>query len=250
MSGNLICDLDGVVWRGGTALPGSAEAIKAARAAQWNVIFCTNNSSRPPAAIVERLEEVAEIDASPEQVATSAQAAALLLGDRPLTFILGGEGIDNALAEAEVPVTTDPKKAQAVVVGLDPGLTYARLRDAVIAVREGARLIATNLDPTFPVEGGLWPGAGSIVAAVETAAGCRAEPAGKPHRPMRDLLRSRLKAGETWVVGDRADTDLAMAAAEPGWRGALVGSSTGLSDPAADFVAPDLAGVVREVMGR
>ena len=62
-------------------------------------------------------------------------------------------------------------KAEAVVVGVDFELSYDRLREAALAVARGARLIATNDDPTYPAEDGFWPGAGSILAAVETASG-------------------------------------------------------------------------------
>jgi 4-nitrophenyl phosphatase len=254
LSGNLICDLDGVVWRGSVAIAGSADAIARLRASGWKVLFCTNNSSRRPAAVAERLAAVAGVEARADQVVTSAQAAARMLeGRKPPTFVLGGEGIDAALAAAEVPTTGDPAVAEAVVVGLDPGLTYERLRRAVQAVRAGARLIATNLDPTYPADDGLWPGAGAIVAAVETAAGAKAEPAGKPYAPMRELLAARLGPGPTWVVGDRADTDLAMAVAEPGWKGALVASAgspaAGADVVGADLVGADLAAIARGLVG-
>ena len=55
----------------------------------------------------------------------------------------------------------------AVVVGLDPNLTYLRLAAAADCIRAGARFIATNRDPIYPTERGLRPGAGTIVAAIE-----------------------------------------------------------------------------------
>jgi ribonucleotide monophosphatase NagD (HAD superfamily) len=116
----------------------------------------------------------------------------------------------------------------------------------------GARLIATNDDPTFPTEAGLWPGAGAILAAVERATGVVAEVAGKPFPPMRRLIHQNLGPGPVWVVGDRPDTDLALATAEPGWRSALVltGVSAGQTlDQAPDLVADDLAEVARILLG-
>ena len=253
MSGNLICDLDGVVYRGMDPIPGSATALAAMEAAGWRIIFCTNNSARSPEEVADRIRSITGYEGRAEQVITSAAAAAdLLVETRPLTFVLGGDGVTAALESEGIPVTLVGSEAGAVVVGLATGLTYDWLREASSAVMRGARLIATNDDPTFPAEDGLWPGAGSIVAAVERATGVVAEVAGKPFPPMRRLIHKYLGQGPVWVVGDRPDTDLALASAEPGWRSALVltGVSAGKDlDPAPDLVASDLAEVARILLG-
>ena len=253
MSGNLICDLDGVVYRGKDPVPGSAFALAALEAAGWKIIFCTNNSARSPADVAERIREITGYDGRADQVITSAAAAAWLLAEsRPFTFVLGGDGVRAVLEKEGIPVTSVGAEAGAVVVGLATGLTYDWLREAASAVMRGARLIATNDDPTFPTEAGLWPGAGAILAAVERATGVVAEVAGKPFPPMRRLIHQNLGPGPVWVVGDRPDTDLALATAEPGWRSALVltGVSAGQTlDQAPDLVADDLAEVARILLG-
>lgn len=253
MSGNLICDLDGVVYRGLDPVPGSATALAALESAGWRIIFCTNNSARTPEEVAERILSITGYESRPEQVITSAAAAAdMLAASKPPTFVLGGVGVTSALERADIPVTRVGSEARAVVVGLATGLTYDWLREASSAAMHGARLVATNDDPTFPAEDGLWPGAGSILAAVERASGVMAEVAGKPYPPMRKLLHKHLGNGPVWVVGDRPDTDLALAAAEPGWRSALVltGVSTGETfDEAPDLVASDLAEVARILLG-
>jgi 4-nitrophenyl phosphatase len=253
MSGNLICDLDGVVYRGKDPVPGSATALAALEAAGWRIIFCTNNSARTPEEVAERVRAITGYEGRAEQVITSAAAAAGLLAEsKPPTFVLGGDGVRTALEKEGIPVTAVGSEAGAVVVGLATGLTYDWLREASSAVMRGARFIATNDDPTFPAEDGLWPGAGSIVAAVERATGVMAEVAGKPFPPMRRLLHQNLGPGPVWVVGDRPDTDLALASVEPGWRSALVltGVSPGRNlDPAPDLVAADLAEVARILVG-
>lgn len=245
MSGNVICDLDGVVYRGTRAISGAAEALRDLQAGGLNLLFCTNNSSRTPSEVAEVIESVTGFQAFPGQVLGSAMAAATLLAiDKPLTYVLGGNGIHAALAEAGIETTEAGTGARAVVVGIDMELSYERLRRAAQAAANGARLIATNDDPTYPAEDGFWPGAGSILAAVETASGRRAEVAGKPHRPMRDLIRTHLVEGPVWVVGDRPDTDLALADAEADWQSVLV--LTGVVDrpdgvmPAPDLVCDDL----------
>ena len=250
MTGNLICDLDGVVYRGKEEVPGSALALEAAG---WRIIFCTNNSARTPEEVAERIRSITGYEGRAEQVITSAAAAAEMLAEsRPPTFVLGGVGVTAALEKEEIPVTRVGSEAQAVVVGLATGLTYDWLREASSAVMQGARLIGTNDDATFPAEDGLWPGAGAILAAVERASGAKAEIAGKPFPPMRKLIRKNLGPGPVWVVGDRPDTDLALAEAEPGWRSALVltgVSAGGNLDHAPDLVASNLAEVARILLG-
>ncbi|MGH8926532.1 MAG: HAD-IIA family hydrolase [Acidimicrobiia bacterium] len=240
MSGNVICDLDGVLYRGSRAIPGAADALRELQQAGINLLFCTNNSSRTPSEVASAIEGVTGFAALPQQILGSAAAAATLLAvDKPITYVLGGNGITAALTEIGVEMTDIGGEAQAVVVGLDLALSYDRLRQASQAAARGARLIATNDDPTYPAEDGFWPGAGSMLAAVETASGRRAEVAGKPNRPMRDLIRSCLVPGPVWVVGDRPDTDLALAEAEPGWQSILVLTGV-VSDPVGVAPAPDL----------
>ena len=203
--------------------------------------------------MAELIEAVTGFKAAADQVVTSADAAARLLRDtRPPTFVLGGNGITDALLRNDIPVVTSSNEARAVVVGLATALTYDWLRDAANAVRAGARLVATNHDATYPAEHDLWPGAGAILAAVEVASGVKAEIAGKPFAPMRNLLKELLGPGQVWVIGDRPDTDLGLAAAEPGWRSALV--LTGVVtpengvEPIPDMIAADLASVVEVLL--
>ena len=251
MTINLICDLDGVVYRGMNPIAGSMEALEMATSAGCIVLFCTNNSSRTRAQVAGKIREIVGFGADPDQIVGSAEAAARLLAEtKPPTFVLGGEGVIEELNRVAIEVVT--KGAEALVVGLDVELTYDRLRLAAELAAQGARFIASNNDPTYPAEVGLWPGAGSILAAVEVASGRKAEVAGKPYPPMRELLRQKLSPGPVWVVGDRADTDLALAAAEPDWQSVLVLTGV-ISDsttvfPPPDLVTRDLAEAVRQIV--
>jgi polyhydroxyalkanoate synthesis regulator phasin len=132
------------------------------------------------------------------------------------------------------------------MVGFDRGFDYAGLDRASAAVRAGARLIGTNDDATYPTADRILPGGGALLAAVETASGVEAVVAGKPYRPMAELLRARLGPRGV-MVGDRPDTDGRFAAAL-GYPFALVLSGVSRSGdgalPAPDHVAPDLAALV------
>ena len=237
----MVCDLDGVVYLDEEEVPGAGHALRELERQGHRLLFVTNNSSSPPATVAERIAEITDFPAAASQVLTSGLAVArMLAADRPPCLVVGGEGIEQALDGEGIPRTENWRQAEAVVVGLDRRLTYERLRDATLALRAGARFLATNMDPTLPTPTGQWPGAGSIVAALEAATDRLPEIAGKPYQPMRALVRSRLGPGPTWVVGDRPSTDLAMARAE-GWQAVLVLSGVA-ADPseAGNEYAPDL----------
>ncbi len=244
---NLICDLDGVVYRGRSVLPGSAKALQRAQAAGIALWFATNNSTRTPEQVRDKLRDLAEVDVPLDTIVTSSQAAASLLAaqDHP-AFVFGSEAIAQALESEEIPLTREPTEARSVVMGMDFDLSYERLAGASNAIRNGARFLATNMDATYPVDGGLLPGSGALVAAVATASGCQPEVAGKPNKAMRALLKRR-GIDHAWVVGDRLDTDIALAGSEDEWKSILVltGVTTAKDDTsAADYVVPDLAAAV------
>jgi HAD superfamily hydrolase (TIGR01450 family) len=247
---NVICDIDGVVYRGDKLVPGSDDALQRLVAAGARVYFATNNSTKTPLMVSERISAMTGVRIAPDAIVTSSEAAVGMLRDeeRPV-MVLGSLGITTALAEAGIAVTDDPLEARALLVGLDRDLSYERLTRACDAVRTGARFIATNTDPTYPIDGGLLPGGGAMVAAVQAGTGVVPEVAGKPHSPMRDLLRSR-GIGAAWVIGDRVDTDIALAEAEPDWVSILVLTGVTPTDEAggADHVVPDLAAAVDLVL--
>jgi glycerol 3-phosphatase-2 len=212
-----LLDLDGVLYRGDEPVPGAAETVRALEDAGRSVVYPTNNSWRTPEQVAEKLAGMG-IPARPEQVVTSAQATATMLSKERGTasaFVLGGRGIREALADAGIePVDGEPDRVDVVVVGWDGELTYDRLRVATVLVGKGARLVATNADPSYPAPAGEhWPGAGALVAAVETGSGRRAEVVGKPHRPLFDLATDRAGTGNALVVGDRVETDIVGAGA-------------------------------------
>jgi HAD superfamily hydrolase (TIGR01450 family) len=244
-----VLDLDGVVWLGDEPIPGSADAIARLRAAGERLAFVTNNSFGTRSAVAEKLARHGIEGAG--DVITSAMAASALVQPDERVIVCGGPGVAEALAERGATVVTDDDdiSADVVVVGYDPGFDYARMKRAAQAVRGGARLIATNDDATYPTPEGLIPGAGSILASVVTASGATPEVAGKPHRPMVDVVRAHL--GEaTIVVGDRPDTDGRFASAMGVPFGLVLSGVIGADDlpvtPEPQFVAADLAGLVRQ----
>lgn len=233
----VICDIDGVVVLGKQPIAGAGDALRRIREAGLEIVFATNNSTRQPDMVRKHVLDVVGFDPGPDAVVTSGAATAeLIAGDYSQVLVVGTDGLRGTLRDNGIEVTTQWRKADAVVVGLDPAVTYDVLADAALAIQNGAAFFATNTDASFPRPDGLYPGAGAIVAALTTTVG--QEPAaicGKPHGPMRKAL-ARRAGSHPLIIGDRSDTDIAIGKAQ-GW--ATVLTLTGVvRDP--EQVSPEL----------
>ena len=213
-------------------------------------MFVTNNSSATVAQYVDKLAGF-DVAVEPADLVTSAQAAASLVEPGTTALVCGGPGVHEALEERGV-ITVREGDAGTVVVGWHRDFDFSRLTAAFAAVRAGARLVGTNDDATYPVPGGLLPGAGSILAAVVYATGVDPVVAGKPHAAMATLLARRVPDA-TIMVGDKPETDGAMARALGVDFGLVLSGVTTAEhlpvDPQPDHMAPDLAGLVAQRYG-
>ncbi|MCX7795316.1 MAG: HAD-IIA family hydrolase [bacterium] len=213
----VILDIDGVVIKGRTPILGAIEGIRLLKENNVKVVYLTNNSTRPRKRIAELLVSIG-IEVSISDIFTSSYLTALYLdkeankGDR--IFIIGEEGIVLELEEMgfqnlfwsnyEPPIDY-------VIVGMDKHFNFQKLTYAQQAIFSGAKFIATNTDPTFPIENGLIPGGGSIVKAVEVAAKKQPIIIGKPEIVGLRLILSKfniLEPKEVLLIGDRIETDL------------------------------------------
>jgi 4-nitrophenyl phosphatase len=178
------------------------------------VMLATNNATRPASAYVAKLAGFG-VEVGETEILTSSLATAAVLRERlppgSGIFARGGPGLDDALSGSGFqPHAAPDRPVAAVVVGLDPGLTYPKLCDACRWIRRGAEFLATNGDTTFPVEDELLPGAGALVAAVQAATGVAPTVIGKPEPAMFRIALAALgaTAADCAVVGDRLDTDI------------------------------------------
>ncbi len=231
----VVFDIDGVLYRGTEAVPGAREALGRVQNAGLRIVFATNNSTRAAADVAATIEDRIGFPARSDQVVSSAMATARHLEGRfQRAYVIGGAGLVATLAAAGIGAVDGWRDAEVVVVGLDTTLTYDKLADATLAVRDGgAHLVATNDDATFPSRRGLLPGGGAIVAAIERATSVQAEVCGKPHEPMRRVLRSVTGTGSVVVIGDRIDTDMALGWSE-GWMTVLTLTGVTTAVEAAD----------------
>ncbi len=219
----LALDLDGVVWRGDEVIPGVAEALQDALRRGLDLRYVSNNSTAHRTQVSERLI-AAGLPAGIERVLTSGYVCGEWLRSRvpegSVVLVVGEDGLLRELRAAgfqgfhvlEAPKSPEPA---AVVVGMDRDFTYKTLAAAQKAIRAGALYVATNSDATFPTAHGLLPGAGSLVAAVSAAAEREPVLVGKPSMTLAETLAviTGVPAAETLFVGDRLNTDIAMAKA-------------------------------------
>ena len=213
----ILCDLDGVVWLMHQPIAGSVNAIQLLKNAGHRVLFVTNNSYSVISDQENALAKIG-IDAH-NDVVTSSQAAGALLRKGERVLLGGGPGAVEAVKNAGAVLAgrsddqTDSEidqEVDTVMVGFHPSFDYRGLTRLSQAVCNGARLIATNDDATYPTPRGLIPGGGSILASVVAASGVQPIIAGKPHQPMADLVRQVLGVtdlSDAWMVGDRPSTD-------------------------------------------
>ncbi len=209
----VLLDMDGVLYVGNQPLPGVQELLDYLDASGRRWLCVTNNSSRTSATFAEKLANM-QIQVDPSHILGSAQATAEWLSHQapPGTKVLmmGEESLRSALAGKGFNLISDPFEAEIVVASIYFSLNYGILSDVALAIRNGARFIATNPDPSLPTERGQVPGTGSIVALLATATGQQPEYVGKPYPGMYQQAMERLGSTPetTLMVGDRYETDI------------------------------------------
>lgn len=246
----VVLDMDGVLWRGNDPLPGMQEVFQWFDEQAIPFALATNNSGKTPADYIQKLRRMGVQGVPESAIVTSGMATAMYLqkrypaGTRVHVFgmdglrrIMDAAGFDTADADGQTP--------NVVVAGINFDLTYERLKKAALYVRDGATFIGTNDDSTFPSPEGLVPGAGSMIAALETATGQQATIIGKPGLPMFEAALEIVRTApeRTLMVGDRLNTDI-QGAQQAGMKTALV--LTGITSPdelssAENDIWPDVA---------
>jgi arabinose operon protein AraL len=237
-------DLDGTVYRGEALVPGADETIAALRADGRRVAFLSNKPLETRADYARKLTRLG-VPAAPDDVVNSslvlARHLAALDAGAPI-FVIGEPPLLAELRAHGFEVRAD-HRVRWVVIAFDRTFDYAKLNTALQAVRQGARLIATNPDRTCPTEDGEIPDCAGMTAAVEAVTGARVEiVVGKPSPIILDVALARLgvPAAEAVIVGDRIETDIVMGK-QRGLATVLVLTGvTRADDPRVAGIAPDL----------
>ena len=242
MAHGFLIDMDGVMYRGNQPIPGAIEFVRRLLDDQIPFLFLTNNSQRTKRDVVAKLHRMG-IPVTEKHVFTSAIATAQYLASqtpRGTAFVIGEGGLTNALHEYDFSIVdNDPDY---VVVGEGRTMTLELIEKAVKLIGRGAKLIATNMDPSCPTEGGVRPGCGAIVAMLEAATGKKAFSLGKPSPVMFRAARKELglRTAETIMIGDTMETDI-LGATQMGYFSVLVLSGGTRKDELSNFsYRPDL----------
>lgn len=207
----MLVDLDGVVYRGNLLLPGAAELFEFFRSSGISFAFATNNSTATPYQYMVKLRSLG-IGVEEGLIFTAGQAVAHYLQKvAPAgagVYIIGEDGLVQPVLEAGYWI--DKASPAFVLVGLDRQFTFAKLAEACVAIGKGAKLVASNPDPNQPVETGLLPGSGALVAAISACSGAKPVVVGKPSPDMLLFAMNKLgfRKEVTAFLGDRLDTDV------------------------------------------
>ena len=206
-----LIDLDGTIYRGKELIPAGKHFVETLQEKNLPFLFVTNNTTKSPQTVQQRLANEFSIFVDSQTIYTATLATIDFMNEKALgkkVFVIGEAGlIDLILAAGYV---WDEENPDYVVVGLDSQVTYEKFVQATLAIQKGAFFIGTNPDKNIPTERGLMPGAGSLIALIETATQKKATYIGKPEAIIMEkaLARIGLKKEDVIMVGDNYETDI------------------------------------------
>ncbi|WP_284036253.1 TIGR01457 family HAD-type hydrolase [Neobacillus sp. 114] len=205
-----LIDLDGTMYKGTERIEAASDFIKNLKKKEIPYLFVTNNSTRTPAQVAEKLNSF-DIPTTEDRVFTTSQATANYIEELKKdasVYVIGEEGIRTVLEEKGFRFAGED--ADVVVVGLDRSINYEKLTIACLAVRNGATFISTNGDIALPTERGLVPGNGSITSVIAVSTQTKPIFIGKPEAIIMEQALKVLGVvkEDTLMVGDNYYTDI------------------------------------------
>ncbi|SPR92392.1 TIGR01457 family HAD-type hydrolase [Bacillus altitudinis] len=205
-----LIDLDGTMYKGTEKIEEAGQFVHKLNELNIPYLFVTNNSSRTPKQVAEKLVSF-DIPATEEQVFTTSMATANYIAEQKKdasVYVIGEEGIQQAIEEKGL--LFGQEDADFVVVGIDRGITYEKLAVGAIAIRQGAQFVSTNGDIAIPTERGLLPGNGSLTSVLTVTTTVQPTFIGKPESIIMEQAMRVLgtDVSETLMVGDNYDTDI------------------------------------------
>ncbi|MCP3028266.1 TIGR01457 family HAD-type hydrolase [Halobacillus sp. A5] len=205
-----LIDLDGTMYRGNERIAGAAEFIDELNRFSIPHLFITNNSSSNPEEVASKLTDM-QIKAEKEQIFTSSMATARYIHTKnpdSKAYVIGEQGLFDALAKENIEIVTH--SADYVVMGIDRFITYEKLAEACLQIRNGASFISTNKDKAIPTERGLVPGNGALTSVVAVSTGVEPVYIGKPEPIIMEQAIQKLGVPkeEILMVGDNYQTDI------------------------------------------
>lgn len=233
----VISDMDGVIYRGSELIPGAKEFIERLVESGTPFLFLTNSSEQTPLDLVKKLESKGLKGLKEENFITSAIATALFLKNQKpgaSLYVIGGGGLVSELYKLGFTVTeTNPDY---VVVGKTSNFNFEMMKKAVHFITNGSKFIGTNPDVIDPIENGIEPACGTLLAAIQAASGKKPYIVGKPNALMMTIASMKLGVHphDCLMIGDRMDTDI-VGGLEVGMVTCLVLSGVTSQEDAEEF---------------
>jgi 4-nitrophenyl phosphatase len=256
----ILLDMDGVLWRGHEPVLDIQGLFSAVHDLGCQVFCVTNNSTQTVAMYQQALMDFG-VRLGEDRFLTSAVATADYLANAyppgSKFFIIGEKGLHMTIQDQSLEIVSkrDESNVAAVVVGLDREMTYHKLNLAVQYILQGADFIGTNPDLTIPTPSGPAPGAGALIALIETSSGKTPRMIGKPAESLFRLALKRAGSApnETLMIGDRLETDI-LGAQKLGIRNCIV--LTGITtreaaqkwQPKPDRIADNALKIIEELI--
>ncbi|MFC4323509.1 TIGR01457 family HAD-type hydrolase [Litchfieldia salsa] len=205
-----LIDLDGTMYKGTEKIEAASDFVKALAEKQIPYLFVTNNSSRTPEQVAEKLTEF-DIPTTKDHIFTTSQATANFISGKKSNasvYVIGEEGIRDSIVEKGLQI--NDMNPEFVVIGIDREITYEKLSIACLAVRQGATFISTNGDIAIPTERGLLPGNGALTSVITVSTGVQPIFIGKPESIIMEQALKVVGTSleDTLMVGDNYDTDI------------------------------------------
>jgi len=247
----ILCDIDGVLYRGGKALPGAARFIAALQRSGRKHLFLTNSPDHSPADLRRRFRRFFRVDVPKENFYTAAEAIAAFAVSRrrkPRVFVVGSRHLREELVKRGA-ILTD-KKAHFVVATGGGRYGIPELDKAVELILAGAKFLTANNEPASPASHRKGLGCGALVAPIEKATGVTSYAVGKPNHLMIDAVEDRMKldTSRAIMIGDSLNTDVDLGIqARMKTILVLTGVTTrkelAISPFSPDYVFPSVAGI-------